>query len=396
MRAVGVLLLVGTVARAASITVGPYVQDASASGFTVVFETDQPARGLVTVKNGGTVAETAGTHHESRIVGLSAATSYAYEVQLDGQPAAKSETRTLPAHDPLTFVVYGDTRQGGAVEQAIAQRIQGDAPDLMFNTGDYVRKGDDEAAWRDLFTNERELLSHIAMFPVFGNHEKWGDPGAEYTRRFLPPLRERRYYVLTVAGCAFIVLDGNTPDDATQTAWLKDQLQAARGARHVFVLVHQPPFSLGDHCGSATAQLAWVDLFEQFRVRAVFAGHDHAYERMERNGVRYFVSGGGGAPLYDEQACGDLDRAAKRRYVQEYHYLRVRVTGDQVDLTAERLEPGRPIESVRFSSHDAFVAEGPPRPSDRAAHLNPQWKYAAAGLVVLLVAGGLVRRRRAR
>src|SRR5581483_9855473 len=212
-------------------------------------------RGLVTVKNGGTVSETAGTHHESRIVGLAPATRYAYEVQLDGHAAAAGETRTLPSHGAFTFVVYGDTRQGGAVEQSIAQRIRAESPDLVVHTGDLVRKGDDEGAWRDFFANERELLSSVAVWPVFGNHEKWGDPSAEYTRRFLPMLRDNRWYSRTFDGMRFIFLDGNVPDDAAQTAWLAQELESAKSARQVFVFVHQPPFSLGDHCGSATSEL---------------------------------------------------------------------------------------------------------------------------------------------
>lgn len=301
-----------------------------------------------------------------------------------------ARARALPEHDPFTFVVYGDTREGGAVEQAIAQRIVGEAPDLVFHTGDFVRKGDDEQAWRDFFEHQKAVLEAAPFYPVFGNHEKWGDPLGENAARNFSVLREHKYYSVRVAGSAFIVLDGNVPDDAQQTAWLAAELARAADARHVFVFVHQPPFSLGDHCGASTSELAWVELFERFRVRAVFAGHDHAYERMERNGVRYFVSGGGGAPLYDERACAEVDRAAKKRYVQEFHYLRVRVAGEEVEVTAERVEPGRAIETVRFGAKDEFVAEGPPIRSERGV---PQWALGAGGLIVLVVVARLLRRR---
>lgn len=388
------LLLVASTAHAAKITAGPYVQDAAADAFTLVYETDTPVKGLVVVQNGGTVSETQGTHHEARVVGLAPAKRYPYQVKLDGQLAASGEARTLPEHEPLTFVVYGDTRQGGAVEQAVAKRILGEAPDFAVHTGDLVRKGSDETAWLDFFDNERPLLASVPVFPVFGNHEKWGDPAGELTARFFPDLREKRWYSFTVAGSRFILLDGNAPDDGAQLAWLKDQLEQGRTAKNVFVFVHQPPFSLGDHCGSATSQTAWVDLFEQYRVRAVFAGHDHAYERMERNGVRYFVTGGGGAPLYDEQPCAEADRAAKKRYVQEYHYLRVKVSGDEVSVTAERVEPNRAIEAIRLSPHDSFVAEGPPLKSERRSHADDHWKYATGTLIALVVLGRFFFRRR--
>jgi hypothetical protein len=41
----------------------------------------------------------------------------------------------------------------------------------------------------------------------------------------------------------------------------------------------------------------------------VSAGHIHNYERLERDGVVYLVSGGGGAAPYE------IDRAAARRYL---------------------------------------------------------------------------------
>jgi hypothetical protein len=41
----------------------------------------------------------------------------------------------------------------------------------------------------------------------------------------------------------------------------------------------------------------------------VSAGHIHNYERLERDGVVYLVSGGGGAAPYE------IDRTAARRYL---------------------------------------------------------------------------------
>jgi len=56
-------------------------------------------------------------------------------------------------------------------------------------------------------------------------------------------------------------------------------------------------------------QDALVPLFEQYGVDMVFNGHDHHYERTcpiragqcssaQEGGVVYYVTGGGGAPLY--------------------------------------------------------------------------------------------------
>src|SRR5581483_6785284 len=100
---------------------------------------------------------------------------------------------------------------------------------------------------------------------------------------------------------------------------------------------------------------------ERHQVRAVFAGHDHCYERLERLGVRYFITGGAGAPLYDErQSCPGYDHAARRIYAAEHHWVRVRVRGEEVEVAALRLD-GSAIETVRYSAHD-LVARGPAPP----------------------------------
>jgi hypothetical protein len=70
--------------------------------------------------------------------------------------------------------------------------------------------------------------------------------------------------------------------------------------RHVWVLVHQGPFShplVRGHGGSASVRHALLPYKD--RIEVIFAGHDHYYERGSNEGLRYMVLGGGGAPLYD-------------------------------------------------------------------------------------------------
>src|SRR5262249_6274964 len=154
---------------------------------------------------------------------------------------------------PLTFVVYGDTRDGGSDEMAIARAAAGLHPDLVLHTGDLVPSGRNEAGWRGFFANEAALLRDVPVYPALGNHEIYRDTDAAHFRaRFVLPDggRERLYYHFRFGPADFIVLDGNTPSPS-QTAWLRATLEAADHDKiaHVFVLVHQPAFSLGDHCG---------------------------------------------------------------------------------------------------------------------------------------------------
>ncbi len=394
-------LLACGAARAASpaISIGPYVQDVRPDGFTVVFETTVASDAEVLA--GPVRVATHGTHHEAVVRGLPAGARARYRVLVGGSDAGGGEVALPDGRRPLTFVVYGDTRNGGSVAGELTALAEKQSPDLILYTGDLVPDGSDEPGWRGFFDDERALLADVPLYPTIGNHELFRDEGATHFRRFfaLPDDgRARLYYHFRFGPAEFVVLDGNSPSPA-QTAWLHATLDADARDRvaHVFVLVHQPPLSLGDHCGAALDEADWMTLFEQYHVRAVFAGHDHAYERMERRGVRYFVSGGGGAPIYAEKSCAAFDRAAKRSYQPVHHLLRVTVEGENVEVTALAVADGAPIDRVRFGAGEpAFAMDAPPLvPAREAREGAPPWTLAGGAIVFVLI-GVAVRRRRPR
>src|SRR5262249_19893257 len=115
-----------------------------------------------------------------------------------------------------------------------------------------------------------------------------------------------------------------------------------------FVAPPPPPFSISLHGGQRDLRERWTPLFEKYGVAAVFSGHDHVYERAEVGGVRYFVSGGGGAPLYPRKARpSEIDAGAVKFFERVNHYLRVHVVGDQIEVAAIRVD-GTPIETTTW------------------------------------------------
>jgi hypothetical protein len=400
---VGGFGVIGGVARAepapSALALGPYVQDVRADGFTVVFET---AADVTAETHAGAVGVTTrGTHHEAVLRGLPRGARARYQVSLSGHAAGGGEVVLPDPARPLTFLVYGDTRNGGSVAAELAALAAKQSPDLILFTGDFARTGADERGWATFFSDEHALLADVPLYPTLGNHELFRDGAAAHFRRYFATPddgRDKLYYHFRFGPAEFIVLDGNAPSPA-QTAWLSATLDAADrdGVAHVFVLEHQPPLSLGDHCGAALDQADWMALFESHHVRAVFAGHDHAYERMERRGVRYFVSGGGGAPTYAEKQCAAFDRAAKRSYRSVHHLLRVRVEGTNVEVTALGIADGSPIDQVRYAAGEpAFAMDAPPLVPARQARVGaPPWTLAGGALVFVLI-GVVVRRRRLR
>ena len=96
----------------------------------------------------------------------------------------------------------------------------------------------------------------------------------------------------------------------------------------------------------------------------MFSGHDHVYERAEHNGIRYFVSGGGGAPLYPRRPHPNpVDLEAVKKFERSFHFLRVTVTGSRVEVTGVRSD-GTVIETTAWT---VGSAASPPEVAARPA-----------------------------
>jgi len=158
-------------------------------------------------------------------------------------------------------------------------------------------------------------LAHAPIVATLGNHEIT-DTGAAYARFFqrreFPAYASLDYGpVHVVVLNAFEMQAGGTPhwggiSDA-QKAWFDEDLRRIPPDRHVWVLVHQGPFahpaeSRPEHGGSDEVRAVIAGAQKVHRIQAVFAGHEGFYERGEVDGLRYFVVGGGGAPMEEPDA----------------------------------------------------------------------------------------------
>jgi hypothetical protein len=262
------------------------------------------------------------------------------------------------------------------------ERIRGEVPDFLLGTGDFVDEGTKEEQWQQFFEIEGPLLRDNVLYPALGNHDRQGRgrTADAYRSWFSVPENSpdpERYYAFTYGASRFLVLDSNLYSFALtdQTAWIEKELAAARDdrrVRHIFVVMHHPPYSISLHGGQRDLRERWTPLFEKYGVAAVFSGHDHVYERAEVDGLHYFVTGGGGAPLYPRKAhAAQIDVDAVKYFERVNHYLRVHVVGDQIEVTAIRVD-GSPIETTTWSDGSrpdavaAAPAAGGPAPQKAA------------------------------
>jgi predicted phosphodiesterase len=348
---------------------GPYLQDLAPTSITVMWQLDQaaPAHVVVEGPGGARTSELVATRSgEAMIDHLTPASRYRYRIEIGGQ-IWNGEFATAPevgALVPFSFIVMGDTRSGDDAHRRVVERIAQEVPDFVLGTGDMVDDGSQDKQWQQFFDVEHRLLRDNVYFPAVGNHDRQGRGRTADSYRALFSVPDNggdteRYYAFSYADARFLVLDSNEYSFALsdQTAWLERELVAARQdpkVRHVFAVMHHPPYSIAVHGGSRDLRERWTPLFEKYQVSAVFAGHDHAYERAEHNGIRYFVSGGGGAPLYPRRPNpSPVDLEAVKKFERTYHFLRVAIAGNRVEVTGVRID-GTVIETTTWTDPAAL------------------------------------------
>ncbi len=358
---------------------GPYLQNVSGSSVTLMWESERPLPAIVEVIAPASaqrppIQVSAEEVHEVVVDGLEPGRRYRYAVTMAGTRVGGEFATAPPPGAPFSFIVVGDSRDGSAAHQRVVDRIRDEVPDFLLGTGDMVDEGDSDQDWQTFFDIERDLLRENVLYPSLGNHDRQGRgrTADSYRKYFALPENSpdpERYYAFTYGSARFLILDSNSNSFALtdQTEWIEQQLQAARldpAIRHVFVSMHHPPYSVSLHGGQEELREAWTPLFEKYQVAAVFSGHDHVYSRAEQSGVHYFVSGGGGAPLYPRKAhASRLDVQATPYFERVNHYLRVHVYGDFVEVAAVRAD-GTLIESISWGT--------PPRAGELVARAGSE------------------------
>ncbi len=244
--------------------------------------------------------------------------------------------------DHCTIAAIGDYGNAGPAEASVASLVEGFAPDLVVTMGD---NNYPNGAASTIDANIGQYYSrYIApyrgdfgegatdnrFFPSLGNHD-WRSPAAApYLEYFDLPGNER-YYDLRWGPVHLFAVDSDRhePDgvtaDGVQAQWLRRALGRS-DAPWKIVYMHHPPYSSGDHGGSPVMRWPFAD----WGVDAVIAGHDHHYERLERDGVLYFVNGVAGRSHY---GLGEIDPASKVRVTGVWGAMKIEAERSTITFT---------------------------------------------------------------
>lgn len=305
--------------------------------------------------------------HSVTITGLTADTTYYYKVYTGGEdvtPWSEITFTTAPEStaSQFTFVAFGDSRPDGASSLpsqgalGVAAEIGQHGFDLALHTGDIVNSGGicsgSDSSWnqyiRAYFGLYRESMGHIPFYPSVGNHELFGGncgyqgyTDVYYLPESVPSGHEKEYYSFDWGNAHFVALDTNQDYSvgSSQYNWLVNDLRISAQPWN-FVFLHHPAYSSGHHGSTSEVPTHLVSIFEAYCVDVVFSGHDHHYERTcpilngacttpQDGGIVYFVTGGGGAPLYPASSNWFTAYSASLN-----HFLKVEVGDCRLHLDA--------------------------------------------------------------
>ena len=272
--------------------------------------------------------------------------SFAFSAAVAMNPLSSLAARQAPRRDASHLLMVGDWgRETKDHAQALVaqsmigykQKHQLDLQALLMlgdNWYDALPDGVNSTRWKTDFEDMYpQDVFPCPAYAIPGNHDYQMMPESkvaaelEYaqrgnTRWTMPSLWYRFTFPAKNPQITFIALDSNvfhenakpqTPpkhdynftltqeQQAQQLTWLKAELEKPLTTPFLVVMAHHPVYSNGPHGDHKVLIRDWDPLLRQHKVHLYLAGHDHDLQHLEFDGhpTSFFLSGGGGADLYD-------------------------------------------------------------------------------------------------
>jgi hypothetical protein len=351
--------------------IAPYLQNASHTAVTVMWETKDPTTSAVEYWKPGNREETARTVtdessvriHKVRITGLKPDTRYGYRVRC-GEDIRESTFSTAPEENrPIRFAIFGDSRFWGDYWQTspLPEHLMSQEPEFALHMGDLVNDGRKYTQWPDHFARFESVLRRLPMFSARGNHERH-DPKNDWFGKYHELPGGEPYSSFDWGNSHFAIVSYTHIGKCA--SFLDADLRATR-KKWKFVVFHYPVYCTGyagpsdDRKAAGNPQLEAI--FDRYGVDMVFTGHTHIYERSfplrggrrdDRSGTVYLVQGGAVGGNYP-----DWWTATIARDLSLPHYSFLEVTDDRIELRSYGLAKGdqRRGKAARIVEIDHYI-----------------------------------------
>ena len=298
----------------------PYLQNATTSGITVMWETDIATEGILHYGLSSTygheirssfITTNAQTYvHKAILTNLEANTQYQYVVEVDTVSSEPGKFVTAPDANDASFTVglWADSHYPVPWLYMAKYMMEELQADFAFNAGDISNSGNNKGDIQQVFLPYvcGSIGSKIPFYSALGNHDvgtQWG--GGNLIRQFhdqpkaenSDPNGFNGSYLMMYSNVAFIAIDWNkSARDLPPGGWLENVLKSEKvqNARFRFIFIHNAPYY-------ERWQVAENDVIKnnlptmaaEYNVDVVFSGHMHGYERGDKDDVQFITMGGG-------------------------------------------------------------------------------------------------------
>lgn len=282
---------------------------------------------------------------------------YFYRI-IDGDTLIKEAKFKRGANSEFcNFLVFGDSQSynykvwGNTLRAAYEHNLNAE---FFVNVGDLVDNGERISEWENWFSNGQDIMMHLPVVPVVGNHETYTlqkgifSMPNRFTSQFVLPQNgpeklKEQVYSFDYANVHFVILDTQfgeernfVPDSLErQIEWLKKDL-AKTDKEWKVIFMHRAPYhNRADRGFDQT--IKFVPIFEEFNVDIVFTAHDHVCARtpamkngiLSDDGVVYATTGRSGTKVYQTVIKKDWNRTFLNP-IEEPTYLTVSVNGKKL------------------------------------------------------------------
>jgi hypothetical protein len=277
--------------------------------------------------------------------------------------AASPVKLTLPLKsDSVRFLAIGDTGTGTEQQKELADVMlryrQAFPYEFVLMMGDNMYGGEKPEDFKLKFENVyKQLLDDkVKFYATLGNHD-------ESNQRFYDffNMNGEEFYRFAKGNTAFYSLNSNYMDKR-QLKWLEEEL-AKDTSDWKIIFMHHPPYSSGGKHGSSSDLRQVVEpIFLKYGVNAVFAGHEHFYERVKpQKGIYYFISGAGGklrpgdvkkgSPLTEKAFDTDMSFMLIEVAGDELHFQVISRTGQTVDsgVLTRQQQKAKPVNASNLN-----------------------------------------------
>ena len=375
--------LLSTPLLAQNFIVKPYLQNASPSSITIMWETDFGDDSVVkwgldtSVENTTTsiATSTPAGHqmHSVELSGLDRFTNYYYKVVTGLIESDIHMFKTPPFasdNEDFRFVAMSDMQQSWADPEIFDEVIHdgvldyldsmygGETADnlaLVLIPGDLVDYGNTYNQWEeDFFDPASDLLESVPLYPVLGNHEA---NTSYYFQYFKLPENgteeyEEHWWWKDYGNVRFIGLNSNSPYNGDeQLNWLDNILNSTCSADSidfVFAELHHPHKSELWTPGESEFSGDVVEKLEDFSTQCGkpsvhFFGHTHGYSRGQSRDHKHVwlnvATAGGAIDYWGEWPQFDYEEFTVSE--DDWGFVMVDVeAGDEPKFTIKRLSRG--------------------------------------------------------